>query len=92
LDSVFQQVPSLNQSLQAHQNRESNEIQHQPIAEHKKKLDFQIQEVLRLMENNINEFFLMFSNRLMLNFIALTHLMNNKLLTDSFSNIWNFYH
>ncbi len=38
-----------------HQVRESNEIQHQPIAEHKKKLDFQIQEVLRLMENNINE-------------------------------------
>ncbi|WP_151760186.1 GlxA family transcriptional regulator, partial [Acinetobacter nosocomialis] len=38
-----------------HQVRESNEIQHQPIAEHKKKLDFPIQEVLRLMENNINE-------------------------------------
>ncbi|MFX4798002.1 GlxA family transcriptional regulator, partial [Acinetobacter baumannii] len=31
-----------------HQVRESNEIQHQPIAEHKKKLDFPIQEVLRL--------------------------------------------
>lgn len=38
-----------------HQIRDGNEIQHQPISKHSKKLDLPIQEVLRLMENNINE-------------------------------------
>ena len=38
-----------------HQIRERDEIQHQPIAGNGKRLHPQVQEVIRLMENNINE-------------------------------------
>jgi AraC family transcriptional regulator, glycine betaine-responsive activator len=38
-----------------HQIRESDDLQHQPLSQHRKKLDLKIQNVLCLMENNINE-------------------------------------